>query len=540
MARATGANASELAQAGWFIALHLWFLPVYLLLIASTPLLLAAHQRWGLRVPAAMAVAAAAVDLAVVSSHLPLVGFANYPLVWGSMHQWGFAWHDGSLTRGRRPLRMAMASAVLLAGLLFWGPFPVDMVGTGRPVGNTTPPSIALLAFAAAQCSLLLAAEPAGRRLLASAKRQGRLARLNQAVMTVYLWHPVPVVVVAATLYPAEVAPQPSIGTWQWWALRPVWCAVLSVLLIPLTMAAQRAQRPPHGPAAGPGPGGRWSPVVLALGLAAILPALARLAIDGFAPAGHPAGPVLALYVCGFLLVQLAGRRRPALPRRFDGARVHDRRELMTGTDVPRRHSRRILKDSGPTGDRALPGLGPTYRVGLPVAGRTPSEVTMGNASTLGSAGPVVVGTDGSEPARRAVLFALREAQLRGVGVRAVCAYGSGHTGQADLGTPAWPRTVGELPTHLHDIVAREVTDSVEELRRQVGEPFVEVEVHCDRGRPAHVLLEASQDASLLVVGTRGAGLWGRLALGSTSTEVVHHAHVPVVVVPPGPEATTR
>ncbi|MFH8387547.1 universal stress protein [Kitasatospora sp. NPDC018058] len=152
-----------------------------------------------------------------------------------------------------------------------------------------------------------------------------------------------------------------------------------------------------------------------------------------------------------------------------------------------------------------------------------------------GPAGPVVVGTNGSEPARQAVLFALREAQARGVAVRAVHAYGSAHADLSDLGTPAWPRTSGEPPTHLHDIVAREVTDSVEELRQQVGEPFVEVEVHCERGRPAQVLLDASQDAGLLVVGSRGSGAWGRLALGSTSTEIVHHAHVPVVVVPPEP-----
>ncbi|MGW2248732.1 universal stress protein [Kitasatospora sp. NPDC001660] len=153
------------------------------------------------------------------------------------------------------------------------------------------------------------------------------------------------------------------------------------------------------------------------------------------------------------------------------------------------------------------------------------------------SAGPIVVGTDSSESARRALLFALQEAQLRGVGVRAVCAYGSAHAGPEDLATPAWPRTTGEMPTHLHEIVERDVTDSVEELLQQVGEPAVEVEVRCERGRPAKVLLDACEDASLLVVGTRGAGFWGRLALGSTSTEIVHHAHVPVVVVPLEPPA---
>ncbi|MFG2846376.1 acyltransferase [Kitasatospora sp. NPDC048296] len=60
-ARAAGVDAAELAQAGWYVALHLWFLPVYLLLIALTPVLLAAHRRWGLRAPAVMAVGAAGV-----------------------------------------------------------------------------------------------------------------------------------------------------------------------------------------------------------------------------------------------------------------------------------------------------------------------------------------------------------------------------------------------------------------------------------------------------------------------------------------------
>ncbi|MBO1418961.1 acyltransferase [Streptomyces sp. FH025] len=322
VARESGTGPGELAQTGWYLALHLWFLPVYLLLIALTPVLLAAHRRWGPRVPFVMAVAAAAVDLAVLGPRLPVVGFANYLLVWGSMHQWGFAWQDGRLTRGRRPLLMAAAGALLLAGLLARGPFPVDMVGTGHRAGNTTPPSIALLAFAAAQCGLLLAAEPAGRRLVAGARRQERLSRLNRAVMTVYLWHPVPVVIVAVTLYPSGIAPQPAVGSWQWWALRPLWLAVLALLLAPLTLAVQRAQRPLRRLAVDPGRGGLGSAVALACGLAAVLPALARLAVNGFAPDGRPSGAVLASYVGGFLLVLFSRRHRPRPGgRRPDGLR---------------------------------------------------------------------------------------------------------------------------------------------------------------------------------------------------------------------------
>ncbi|MFD8478045.1 acyltransferase [Kitasatospora sp. NPDC059673] len=308
---AGGVNAGELAQAGWYLALHLWFLPVYLLLIVLTPALYAAHTRWGLAVPAAMAVGAALVDVAILGPRLPLLGFANYLLVWGAMHQWGFAWHDGSLTRGHRPLWLALAGALLLAGLLTWGPFPVDMVGAGLHAGNTTPPSIALLAFAAAQCGLLLAAEPAARRRLAAPMRRARVTRLNRAAMTVYLWHPVPVVLVAATLYPAGLAPQPSIGSWQWFALRPTWFAVLTALLVPLVAALQRAQRPLLGLARSTG----HSPALLLCGLAATLPALAWLAVHGFAPSGHPPALALAAFACGFFLVLRSGRRRSAPAR---------------------------------------------------------------------------------------------------------------------------------------------------------------------------------------------------------------------------------
>ena len=41
-----GAGVTELAEGGWLVALQLWFLPVYLLLILLTPPLLAAHRRW--------------------------------------------------------------------------------------------------------------------------------------------------------------------------------------------------------------------------------------------------------------------------------------------------------------------------------------------------------------------------------------------------------------------------------------------------------------------------------------------------------------
>ena len=71
-------------------------------------------------------------------------------------------------------MRSPRPAAVPSAGLLAWSPFPVNMVGTtGGGVNNTIPPSVALLAFAAAQAGLLLAAEPAVSRLLAGRRGCG-------------------------------------------------------------------------------------------------------------------------------------------------------------------------------------------------------------------------------------------------------------------------------------------------------------------------------------------------------------------------------
>ena len=308
LAVANGVPSGELAQAGWLIALHLWFLPVYLLLIAVTPVMLAAQRRWGLIVPAAMAVAAAVVDAGVLGLHLPVIGFANYFLVWGSAHQWGFAWRDGSLTRDHwRPWLLAGVGLALLAGLLAWGPFPVDMIGAGERITNTGPPSVALLAFAATQAGVLLAAEPAMNRLLARRRWWRLVTWLNPKVMTIYLWHMAPVVIVAVALYPTGLMPQASIGSAHWWLLRLAWFAALTLVLVPIVTAVTWAQQPLRLLPSGLGRVGPWSPALLVLGLAAAMTALTKLAISGFAPGGSVPWPVLAALAGGMLLALMSG-----------------------------------------------------------------------------------------------------------------------------------------------------------------------------------------------------------------------------------------
>ena len=59
----------------------------------------------------------------------------------------------------------------------------------------------------------------------------------------------------------------------------------------------------------------------------------------------------------------------------------------------------------------------------------------------------------------------------------------------------------------------------------------VDIEVRPVNDLPARALIEASTEASLLVVGSRGLGGFSGLLVGSVSNSTVHHAHCPVVVV---------
>jgi hypothetical protein len=314
VARAAGVPSAEVTEAGWLIAVHLWFLPVYMLLIALTAPLLAAHHRWGVLAPAVLALAAGLVDILVRTGAVPSgVGYLNYVFVWGVIHQWGFAWQDRSLTRTRwRLYAMAAGGAALLAGLLASGEYRVDMVGSG----NTNPPSIALLAFAAVQSALVLAAEPWVSGLLQSERRWAVVRRLNVQVMNAYLWQFVPAIVVAIAFYPTGVLPQPAIGSVEWWLIRLAWLSSLTVVLVPLVIGVTLAERPMLRLPEGLGRPGPWSPALLVAGIACAAVGLSKLAIGGFLPGGSVPFLVLALCAIGLVAALFTGRPAQRAPQR--------------------------------------------------------------------------------------------------------------------------------------------------------------------------------------------------------------------------------
>jgi nucleotide-binding universal stress UspA family protein len=61
--------------------------------------------------------------------------------------------------------------------------------------------------------------------------------------------------------------------------------------------------------------------------------------------------------------------------------------------------------------------------------------------------------------------------------------------------------------------------------------PDVVVEQRVVRGRPARVLLDAAEDAQMIVVGARGRGGFTGLLLGSVSQAVLRHAKCSVAIL---------
>ena len=139
---------------------------------------------------------------------------------------------------------------------------------------------------------------------------------------------------------------------------------------------------------------------------------------------------------------------------------------------------------------------------------------------------PVVVGVDGSENSKRALAWAARYAAL--------------------TGTPLLVMAVWHPPTSYGWTVSMPVgwdpeADTREVLEREVKEVLgtelpTTVSLSVVEGPPSKVLAEASDHASLIVVGSRGRGEFAGMLLGSVSAFVTTHAHCPVVVVRAGTE----
>jgi nucleotide-binding universal stress UspA family protein len=135
----------------------------------------------------------------------------------------------------------------------------------------------------------------------------------------------------------------------------------------------------------------------------------------------------------------------------------------------------------------------------------------------------IIVGVDGSDHSRHALGWAMREAEARHVPLTAVTVHPAS---VSYWGAVTYPEgSIGRTEA------LRSVQELVDKVAGEIGVSGPDVAVDVRSGAPAEELIDASRDADMLVVGSRGSGGFARLMMGSVSSQVAHHAACPVVVV---------
>lgn len=306
---AVGLDPDTVRDAARVAAIALWFLVVYIAVVALAPLVIDRQRQWGHGRTIGVLVAwVAVIDLSRLVVGTTLVAWSAYLVAWLAVHQLGVAWRDGRLTRhpGTRWLLFAGGLPILLL-LTGPGPYAVSMVGTvGTGLANTAPPTLALLALAATQTGLVLLVRGPVTRWLARPRPWAVVVAVNSVVLTIFLWHMVPVLIVAPALLLTGVLPQYPIGSPAWLLLRIPWLATLAIVLIVLVAVFSRVERfRPRGPAAVRADESARSKARLAAGVLTCVAGLAGIAITGFTGVGPTAVPVveLAALVIGLLLI---------------------------------------------------------------------------------------------------------------------------------------------------------------------------------------------------------------------------------------------
>jgi nucleotide-binding universal stress UspA family protein len=140
----------------------------------------------------------------------------------------------------------------------------------------------------------------------------------------------------------------------------------------------------------------------------------------------------------------------------------------------------------------------------------------------------IVVGTDGSETATRAIREAVGLASALGATLDLVSAYTPDSQRRA--------RVEGEDPSAGppgRTGTPREVEEALADAAGLAREAGVEVNTHARAGDPADVILDVAeaQQADLVIIGNKGMTGTKRFLLGSVPNKISHHAPCSVLIV---------
>ncbi|MFF4095481.1 acyltransferase [Streptomyces sp. NPDC001834] len=191
---ALGADQDTVFALCWLVWSPLWFVAVFALLTAATPLVTRLHPLW----PFAVVLIN---DLYRFGLDAPgTYAWGNVVAGWLVPYCLGAAWARGDLSGCRTGWTLLLGGAAAAVALVLWAGYPPAMVGVpGEETSNLNPPTLAAVLFGLAQCGAALLLLAPLRRAMRRPAVWAAVAVTNLSAMTIFLWHQTAMIAVTAT-----------------------------------------------------------------------------------------------------------------------------------------------------------------------------------------------------------------------------------------------------------------------------------------------------------------------------------------------------
>ncbi|PJN40919.1 hypothetical protein CG747_10170 [Streptomyces sp. CB02959] len=245
-----GVSTATLRTGATLVIQPLWFVGIYAVLTALTPYCAAAARKLGAWSAVPLLVSVAAVDFlrygpfaAAVPSWLSLL---NLLPGWLFAYQLGVCWGERRLGR-RTAWGLLCGGAALFAALLLYFHYPASMVGVpGQDRTNSHPPSLLVLALAAAQSGAAVLLRDRLARLLRRPALWAPVVVINLSAMTILCWHQTAMLAAAVPASFAGAVPGLTTvpDTLGWFAARLAWLPVFAALLVLIGSVTRRFEAP--------------------------------------------------------------------------------------------------------------------------------------------------------------------------------------------------------------------------------------------------------------------------------------------------------
>ncbi|MBB6345743.1 acyltransferase family protein [Nonomuraea muscovyensis] len=168
----------------------LWFLGVYIVLVALLPVALWLHRRYDVLALVWLGGAALVVDVVRFRYGVGWVGWLNMVVVWGLAHQAGFFYERIVALPRRYDFGVLWTGLFALFGLVYSGIYPGSMVGVpGDKWSNMAPPTFVIVALLIFQIGIVEVLRPAMERLLDKPGWRRVNETINRFALPLYLFH---------------------------------------------------------------------------------------------------------------------------------------------------------------------------------------------------------------------------------------------------------------------------------------------------------------------------------------------------------------